>query len=258
ENEITLLKKDQQLNEAKLEKQKAFQVGAVLFVVLLLVTGFVIINRYRVLQRAKRQIEIEKMRNNIARDLHDDIGSTITSINILSNVLLQQQGEPKALHSNLEKIKDNSSHIMESMGDIVWAINPHNDTVEKLIYRMKEFAAEILEPLGISFRFEQKGDIASVKLDPAKRKDLFLIYKEAVNNAAKYSHCSNIHITLQYDGKNLQMNIADDGEGFDQATVRKGNGIHNIRARAKEMPALLQYNSIVGNGTSLLLDVPLT
>jgi len=258
ENEISLLKKDQQLNEARLERQKAFQIGGVLFVVFVLLTGFIVINRYRVLQRAKRQIEIEKMRNDIARDLHDDIGSTITSINILSNVLIQQQGEPGANHSNLEKINVNSAQIMESMSDIVWAINPHNDTVEKLIYRMKEFAAEILEPLGISFRFEEKGDIASVKLDPAKRKDLFLIYKEAINNAAKYSRCSNIHITLQYDGRNLQMNITDDGGGFDEATARKGNGIRNIRERAKEMPALLHYRTTIGNGTSVLIDVPLT
>lgn len=258
EAEITLLKKDQQLNEAKLEKQKAFQYGAFLFVVLLLLTGFVIINRYRVLQRARRQIEIEKMRNNIARDLHDDIGSTITSINIMSKVLLQEQNYPQATHSNLEKIKDNSALIMESMSDIVWAISPHNDTVEKIIYRMKEFAAEILEPLNIRFHFEQKGDIASVKLDPAKRKDFFLIYKEAINNAAKYSHCSNINIVIQYDDKNLQMNITDDGQGFDEGIARKGNGIRNIRERAKEMAASLHYKTIIGNGTSVLLNVPLT
>ncbi len=258
EAEITLLKKDQQLIAAKLEKQKTFQYGAIAFLALLLLTAFLIINRYRILQRAKRQIEIEKMRNHIARDLHDDIGSTITSINILSNVLLKQENEPKAIHLNLEKIKENSTLIMESMSDIVWAINPHNDTVEKVIYRMKEFAAEILEPLAIKFHFETKGDINTVKLDPAKRKDFFLIFKEAINNAAKYSHCTIIHILIQYDGKNLQMNITDDGNGFDEAIVRKGNGINNIRERAREMPALLHYRTIIGNGTSVLLDVPLT
>jgi signal transduction histidine kinase len=134
---------------------------------------------------------------------------------------------------------------MESMSDIVWAINPLNDTVEKIIYRMREFAAEILEPLNIKFQFKETGDIAAAKLDPAKRKDFFLIYKEAINNAAKYSHCSNIDIVIKYDGKNLQMNITDDGQGFDEAISRKGNGIRNIRQRAKEMPALLHYHTTV-------------
>jgi signal transduction histidine kinase len=258
ENEITILKKDQQLNAAKLEKQKTFQYGAVLFLLLLLLTALLIINRYRVMQKAKRQIEIEKMRNSIARDLHDDIGSTITGINILSNVLLKQQDDPKAMYSNLQKINENSVAIMESMGDIVWAINPLNDTVEKIIYRMREFAAEILEPLNIGFNFKVNGDIASVKLDPAKRKDFFLIYKEALNNAAKYSHCSHIDIVIEYDGKNLKMNITDDGLGFDEHLTRKGNGIRNIKERAREMPALLQYFTRPGNGTSVLLDVPLT
>ncbi len=258
ENEITILKKDQQLNAAKLEKQKAFQYGSVIFLALLLLTAFLLINRYRVMQKAKRQIEIEKMRNSIARDLHDDIGSTITGINILSNVLLKQQGDPKAMYSNLQKINENSVAIMESMGDIVWAINPLNDTVEKIIYRMREFAAEILEPLNIRFNFKVNGDIASVKLDPAKRKDFFLIYKEALNNAAKYSRCSHIDIVIEYNGKTLKMNITDDGRGFDEDFTRKGNGIRNIRERAREMPALLQYFTRPGNGTSVMLDVPLT
>jgi signal transduction histidine kinase len=258
EAEISLLKKDQQLNAAKLEKQKAFQYGAIIFLAFLLLTGFLMTNRYRVMQKTKRQIEIEKMRNNIARDLHDDIGSTITGINILSNVLLKQQGDAKTTHSNLQKIKEHSVVIMDSMSDIVWAINPHNDTVEKIIYRMREFAAEILEPHNIKFNFQVNGPIAAVKLDPEKKKDFFLIYKEAINNAAKYSNCSNIDIAIRYDGKNLQLNITDDGQGFDEAITTKGNGIRNIKERAKEMPALLHYRTMIGSGTSIMLDVPLT
>ncbi len=258
EKEIAILKKDKQLNVAELEKQKVFQYGALLFLTLVIVIGFLIINRYRAVNRAKRQIEMEKMRNNIARDLHDDIGSTVSSINILSNVLLQQKNDEKNISSNLQKIKKHSAAIMENMSDMVWAINPVNDTVEKVIYRMKEFAAEILEPLNITYNFEMKGDIASVKLDPAKRKNFFLIFKEALNNAAKYSHCNKIDIVIEYDGKNLQLNIRDDGEGFDEATARQGNGIRNIKERAKEMPAALNYKTTIGNGTSVLLDVPVT
>lgn len=258
EKEIALLKKDQQLNAAKLQKQKVFQYGAVLFLTLITAIGFLIINRYRALNRFKRQVEIEKMRNNIARDLHDDIGSTISSINIVSNVLLQQNGGEKNIISSLQKIKKHSATIMENMSDMVWAINPSNDTVEKVVFRMKEFAAEILEPLNINYNFLMKGDIALVKLDPEKRKNFYLIFKEALNNAAKYSNCSNVDIIIEFDGKNLQLNLRDDGKGFDETTTRQGNGIRNIKERAKEMPAALNYQTTVGNGTSLLLDVPVT
>ena len=147
---------------------------------------------------------------------------------------------------------------MESMSDIVWTINPNNDTLEKLIYRMREFASEVLEPIGIIFRFEQKGDISKIALDPVRRKDFFLIFKEAINNAVKYSHCSKIEIIITYDDKNLQMKISDDGDGFDEAIVKKGNGIFNIRQRAKEMNALLNFQTVPGNGTSVFLDVPVT
>ncbi len=107
-----------------------------------MVIGFLMINRYRVLNKAKRVIEMERMRNTIARDLHDDIGSMLTSINILSTVMIGQSADGLPVATNLKKIKDRSATIMENMGDIVWAINPANDNMEKMISRMKTFAAE--------------------------------------------------------------------------------------------------------------------
>jgi signal transduction histidine kinase len=259
EKEIALLKKDQQLSKLSLQKQKTFQYGAILSLALLLVIGFLIINRYRVVNNVRRLIEMEKMRNNIARDLHDDIGSTLTSINILSKMALEHaNGSGETLiASSLQKIKDRSSAIMESVSDIVWAINPQNDTVEKMIYRMKEFASELLDPLRINYTFQEEGNLSVIKLDIKKRKDFYLVFKEAVNNAAKYSHCRNLVIQLQQDHQFLHLNVTDDGKGFNELEVRNGNGLGNMRARAASMQAGIRIDTAVSKGTRIAVDVPI-
>lgn len=259
EKEIALLKKDQQLSLANLQKQKSFQYGAIIFLVMLLLIGFLVINRYRVVQRSKRLIDMEKMRNNIARDLHDDIGSTLTSINILSKVALQQQvNGDTMMGANMQKIKDRSSAIMESMGDIVWAINPQNDTIEQMIFRMKEFTAEILEPLNINYTFKEDGNFSNIKLDIKKRKDFYLLFKEAVNNAAKYSNCNNLQVQVEQDAHFLHLTVTDDGKGFNEKLVKSGNGLINMRERAASMVAKINIDSVPGKGTSIALDVPIT
>ena len=271
EKEIALLKKDQQLNHADVQRQNAaliaqnavlgkqrlFQYGAGVLFVLLALIGFLMINRYRLVDRARRTIELEKMRNHIARDLHDDIGSTLSSINILSKVALQTSVDDVPVGS-LEKIRDRSAAIMEKMDDIVWTINPQNDTMEQLLFRMKEFAAEMLEPLNINYSFEEDGDFSTMKLDIRKRKDLYLLFKEAVNNAAKYSQCRNLHIHLRRENDSLQLEITDDGKGFAAETIRAGNGLKNMRERAASMLGRLHIDSTVGQGTRIGLDLPIT
>ena len=115
------------------------------------VIGLLLINRFRVMNRAKRLIEIESVRNNIARDLHDDMGSALSSINILSQVaLVEKNGNTQ---SYLQRIGDQSARMMEDMGDMVWSINPRNDSMRQVLIRMREFAAEIFELKNIEYSF---------------------------------------------------------------------------------------------------------
>jgi two-component system, NarL family, sensor histidine kinase UhpB len=259
EQEIALLKKDQQLTHLSLAKQKVFQFGAILFLSLLLLIGFLVINRNRIVHNTRRQIEMEKMRNRIAQDLHDDIGSTLTSITVLSNLgLLPPDKEESLMRTNLKKIKERSTAIMETMDDIVWAINPQNDTMEQVLFRMKEFASEILEPLNINYTFEEKGNFSFTKFDIKKRKDLYLIFKEAINNAAKYSRCRDILIRLQENQQSLQMEITDDGKGFDEQQIKNGNGLGNMRERAASMGAKILIVSTIASGTRISLDMVIT
>lgn len=255
DNEISLLKKDQQLNLLTLQKQKAFRYGAIAVVALLILVGFLIINRYRMVQRSKRLFEIEKLRNNIARDLHDDIGSALSSINIISKVVLENSGEKENVHLHLKKIRDNSGFMLESMSDIVWTINPMNDSFEKVIFKMKEFAADILEPMNIQYEFVQSNDFSGVQLDLNQRKNLYLIFKEAINNAAKYSNCSGIIIHILNQNGSLLLEVKDNGKGFDTANQFNSNGLKNMKHRAAEMNGVVSVSSEKEKGTTVLLQI---
>lgn len=204
---------------------------------------------------SKYKIE-EWLRLKIARDLHDEMGSTLTSINIISKMALEQSGGQ--LSDHLRKIKDHSSRMMDSMSDIVWAINPANDSFGKTVLRMKEFAAEILEPVGIIFYFNDHDCLSNIQLNIEKRKELYMLFKEAITNAAKYSNASEVDILFRLEGNILHMTIVDNGIGFDPEKVQAGNGLGNMRNRAAQMQGEIQIESIPGTGTSIQVKLPLT
>lgn len=256
EAKIALLEKDKELKTVALQRQRAVQMGGVIALVLIVVIALLLINRYRLSNRAKRQAEIEQMRNAIARDLHDDIGSTLSTINIISKIAMKQNPSGDNLH--LSRIAEQSANMMESMSDMVWSINPINDSIEKVLVKMKIFASEILEPKNITARFSDKQSLTGLSLDAEKRKNLFLIFKEAINNAAKYSAASEVEIALtQWEGK-LTLSVLDNGKGFDYKTVKEGNGLKNMETRAKALQATFKLSSKVDQGTHLRLEMPIT
>ncbi|MCX6320096.1 MAG: GAF domain-containing protein [Bacteroidetes bacterium] len=206
-------------------------------------------------ERISKYLNEERLRAKIARDLHDEMGSTLTSINIISKVAMEEKQEPLKQQAYFQKIKDHSSKMMESMSDMVWAINPVNDNFEKVILKMKEFVAEMLEPAKINFRIEEEGPLGKTFLNPEQRRDIYLIVKEAVNNIVKYSGASEVTVSLRRTGRLLQMQISDNGKGFDVKAENSGNGLRNMQSRAEEMGALLQIISAPGNGTTIILEL---
>jgi signal transduction histidine kinase len=147
---------------------------------------------------------------------------------------------------------------MERMSDIVWAINPVNDSFDKVILRMKEFAAEMLEPAGINYYFNEEGSLDITQLNLEQRKDIYLIFKEAINNTVKYSKATEVNIVLQKKNDTLKMIVMDNGEGFNAASEYPGNGLKNMQSRAEAMKALLKIDSIKGTGTTVTLQVVIT
>ncbi|MBI3140170.1 MAG: GAF domain-containing protein [Sphingobacteriales bacterium] len=209
-------------------------------------------------ERISKYLAEERIRTKIARDLHDEMGSTLTSINITSKVAMQEGMQEEKVKQYLQKIKDNSGRMMESMSDIVWAINPANDSFDKVVLRMKEFAAEILEPARINYYFNEEGELDKVQLNLEQRKDIYMIFKEALNNAVKYSGATEINITLQKREEALRMILMDNGNGFDSAGTFPGNGLKNMQGRSAEMKAGLRIDSIKGAGTTVILEVGIT
>lgn len=207
--------------------------------------------KYRQLQKQK----VETLRQKIASDLHDDIGATLSSIRMYSEVARTRKTDNEPL---LEKISENARGMVDSMSDIVWAIKPGNDKLGDLKKRMENFALEICGPNNIELDFKFDNSLAEQKLQMEQRKDLYLVFKEAVNNAAKYSECKNLSVSIARNGSLLSMEIADDGKGFDATTIKKGNGLDNIKMRVQAMKGKLTIESSENNGTKILCEIPFT
>jgi two-component sensor histidine kinase len=202
--------------------------------------------RYRV-QQLKR---LEIIRNNIASDLHDDIGSTLNSISIYSEVAKQQAGKEIPA---LDMIGINSRKIIESMSDIVWTINPENDSFEKIIVRMRSFAHQLLRAKKVEYTFDVDEKLNSIALPMQVRKNFYLVFKEAVTNIIKYSKASRVSISLTEKNKTIFLKIRDNGVGIPVNPETMGNGLMNMSKRASEIHAELNINSANGEGTEIEL-----
>jgi signal transduction histidine kinase len=226
--------------------------------IMILLTGTVIFAIHK--QKVTRLLEIERVRTRVARDLHDDIGSSLSTINILSKVAAQKmKTDSMASKEYMQKISESSGRIMESMDDIIWSINPVNDTMGKVLVRIKEFVAETLEPKEINFVFIVPEEVKELKLDMEARRDFFLIFKEAINNISKYSEAQNVRIEIKKSDNDLNILIADDGKGFDFnekiSRYRGGHGLQNMKSRAQQLKGILNISSAPGKGTCIQLNM---
>ncbi len=219
--------------------------------------------RYREIQRLRQ----EQLRLRIARDLHDEVGSTLSSISILSASALR--GVEKDLDSaRFGNIGEKARAALDSISDIVWSVNPENDSMEKALARMSTYASEMLENVGTELRFEVGEGVNALTLPMEKRKDFYLIFKEAIHNCAKYAQAKQVEVSLWKEGNALILSVKDDGVGFemeqeasgDLTTSKKlsnlgGNGLRNMQSRAAALGGELKINSSPGNGTLVWLHL---
>jgi signal transduction histidine kinase len=234
-----------------------------LFVVALAVTGalFWLINR-RKLARQKtlflQQMELEKQRSKITADLHDDIGASLSSLQINSAVasqLLHKDDKEQARHV-LDKIETQTHVLADKIGDIIWSMKPGKEEFMTMSSRIKNFANEILGATHIMYEIKIDAIIDTVVKDISIRKNVVLITKEAINNAVKYSNASRLTINLLVIKDALQLEIADNGTGF-TVTEIKGNGINNMRKRVAELNGVFNIISNPQAGTIISAQIPL-
>ena len=219
-----------------------------------LVVGLgVLLYRYRVAQL----VAIERVRTRIATDLHDDIGASLSQIAIQSELALGEADVSPGAANALDRIATTSRELVESMGDIVWAINPDRDRVGDLLQRMRYFASDTLTGKNIEFSFRGPETGRDLALTTEVRREVLLIFKEAVNNIARHARCCHADIDVRVERGGLVVQVADDGQGLSVAIVRgNGHGLASMESRARRLNARLDIETRAGGGTRLVLHVP--
>ncbi|QMW01736.1 sensor histidine kinase [Spirosoma foliorum] len=219
--------------------------------------GLYLLYRYRL----RQQLRLLSVRENIARDLHDDMGSYLSSISMLSQSVLNiAQKDPKHARLLVDKIGETARQVMDSMSDIVWSVNPENDSMTQVVVRMRDVATDLLGTQDITLHQDIDEAVPHIHLPLEQRRDFFLIYKEALTNIAKYASASHVWVRLQRSGSLLILVVQDDGVGFDtQQPVGQnplgGNGLKNMHTRAQKLGGTLSIQSTRGGGTTLTLQI---
>lgn len=236
--------------------QKKFHETIWFYLMIIVLTFSLVYLIYRI--RLNRLLAVEKVRFQLSRDLHDDMGSTLSTINILSAIAGDKlDADPASARQYIQRISQNSQQMMESMDDIVWSINPANDSMKRVVYRMREFASGILEPKGIELHFESEESLQDLKLNMAHRRDFYLIFKEAINNSVKYSGCTKLRVRFYTEGSFLVLEVKDNGTGFNPTEFQDGNGLVNMRKRAAAIRAQFKLQSAPGEGTAIEIRLKL-
>ncbi len=250
-NEIMMLNKNNELQQQRLSRQRLLLFGSFILVILAAVGIILVINRNQLQQRIKEM----KLRQSIAADLHDEVGSSISSIHMLSEIATGWNTMTTPQKEMLGKVKDYSRETMDKMGDIVWMIKPTDQDTMQLQERMENFLYQLCNSKGIQGQIEVEG-LKQAKLSMYQKKALYLVFKEAVNNALKYASPTKITVSLKRVQDNIELKISDDGKGFDPGENGKGNGLGNMKKRAFEMGGQTQVISSPGEGTTILCKIP--
>ena len=209
----------------------------------ILLSAFLVIGViYLIFQlRLSRILEIERLRTNIANDLHDDIGSSLTKISLYSDLIKSGVNHKKST-TYLQDISSLSREVIGSMSDIVWSIDMRHDSMQDLVDRMKEFALSVCEPANISAHFHIQGIDAQRQLKPVFRQNIYLIFKEAINNILKHAHTDRIHVYFEQEGNILSLKIIDNGQGLSNVkSSLGGHGLVNIKKRASRFDGTVEF-----------------
>lgn len=259
EQALKLSESEKKIQQTQINEQKQFRnfLFALIGASILLATF--LFNRYQLKKKIEKQQALLDVRNLIAKDLHDDIGSTLNSIKILSEVSqsnLQKNSEKAA--DLIQKITEQSAKMQQGMADIVWAVKPDADKVEDLMVRIREYVALTLEQKGIETMFEADDASLKTSLSMQARRDIFLVIKEALNNLAKYSEATKASISIQALPQKITIQISDNGKGFITNKTFTSNGLKNMRSRVEALNGKFNVESLPGNGCRIDFWIPAT
>jgi signal transduction histidine kinase len=258
--QLQLVTKDKELQATLLEKhkqQESMIMASIIFCVGFLLMGFL---RYRRQKDHKAKQALMKERLRISRELHDEVGSTLSGIAMYTHLASNQvkNALEKEAQRSLSIMQTSASEMVTKLSDIVWLINPEQDTISELFDRLEVYACQMASAKDMKVRMDVHAGIAHYHIPMEARRNIYLFCKEAINNAVKYSNGSQIELKASVAGNLIKVSVKDDGQGFDELTIRRGNGLRNMIHRAQEIGAHCHIASRVNEGSQIEMQYNLT
>jgi signal transduction histidine kinase len=213
-----------------------------------------------IVEKLESQLAVEKMRNKISSELHDDFGSTLSGINMYTYMVndLLQSGKYEQVKQSVDIIQKSADEMSHYLSDLVWAINPEQDGLQKLIERLEEYATTMGNAKHMQTRVNVPANTDKLIIPVETRRNIYLFCKEAINNAVKYSNATVLDLDIKLNNDLLEILIADNGSGFDIEKIKKGNGLVNMQKRADEIGAKLVFQSKINEGALVSLEYKFT
>jgi signal transduction histidine kinase len=260
EDEIKLLTTENNLKTtvaSKQEQQKNFALAGISIIVL--AGGYAFI-RYRKKRKLQSEQAISNERLRISQELHDEVGATLSGISMYSHLTKEQirHAQTAEVEKSLNIMQQSAGEMVNKLNDIVWLINPGQDTLQKLIQRLEEYAAEMTAIKNIKLRTTVPEQFLAQSLPVESRRNIYLFCKEAINNAVKYSEADLLELIVKENNNQLQIAITDNGKGFTADVIKRGNGLNNMQKRADELGADFNIQSKPGEGAVISLKVKIT
>jgi ligand-binding sensor domain-containing protein len=217
-------------------------------IVLLIAAGLYGLFRYRLYHL----MNLERLRLRIAGDLHDDVGTNLSSIMIASQIIENQLPVASEQRRHISELRGRAASTQEMLKDIVWLLNPANDSIGDFVLKLQEIARRQLPEIPVAFTISGEQNFDALGLDA--RRNIVLFFKEAITNAARHSHATTIAADLSVRGDLLSLSVTDNGSGFEAQNPRKGNGLSNLRMRADNLGGSVEIRSEIGRGTTIRLS----
>lgn len=211
-------------------------------------------------EKIQSQLAVEKVRIGLSRELHDDLGATLSGISMYGHLVREQlkASDITAVENSLDVIQQSAVQMVNKLNDAVWMMNPEQDSLQKLVQRLEEYARTMASVKNMQVKVDVPSYLHEHLLPVEKRRNIYMFCKEAINNAVKYSGGTMLELCIKESAGNLEFTVSDNGKGFDAVMVRRGNGLDNMQKRSDEMGAKLSLQSSKEDGTTVSLQINIT